>query len=66
MEFILDSIFEVKFWNFVIVYIFSTIIFFSQSIWFIGLIMMIAGLAFVATLAFEMPFAKLEMMLIGG
>ena len=28
--------------------------------------MMIAGLAFVATLAFEMPFAKLETMLIGG
>ena len=28
--------------------------------------MMIAGLAFVATLAFEIPFAKLEAMLIGG
>ena len=28
--------------------------------------MMIAGLAFVATLTFEIPFAKLEGMLIGG
>ena len=28
--------------------------------------MMIAGLAFVATLAFEIPFAKLEGMLISG
>ncbi len=28
--------------------------------------MMIAALAFVATLAFEIPFAKLEAMLIGG
>ena len=28
--------------------------------------MMIAGLAFVATLAFEIPFAKLEGMLITG
>ena len=28
--------------------------------------MMIGGLSFVATLAFEIPFAKLEMMLIGG
>ena len=37
-----------------------------QSIWFIGLMMMIGGLAFVATLSFEIPFAKLEAMLIGG
>ena len=28
--------------------------------------MMIGGLAFVATLSFEIPFAKLEAMLIGG
>ena len=48
--------------------IFGNIDFFSfeQSIWFIGLLMMIAGLAFVATLAFEIPFAKLEGMLISG
>merc|ERR1719273_1791402 len=36
------------------------------SIWFIGLMMMIGGLAFVATLSFEIPFAKLEAMLIGA
>ena len=28
--------------------------------------MILTGLAFVATLAFEIPFAKLEMLLIGG
>merc|ERR1719414_1623182 len=38
----------------------------QMSIWFIGLMMIIAGLAFVATLSFEIPFAKLEAMLIGG
>ena len=31
-----------------------------------GIMMMIGGMSFVATLAFEIPFAKLEMMLIGG
>merc|ERR1712133_158724 len=38
----------------------------QMSIWFIGLMMMIAGLAFIATLSFEIPFAKLEGMLIGA
>merc|ERR1712241_894805 len=38
----------------------------QMSIWFIGLMMMIGGLAFVATLSFEIPFAKLEMFVIGA
>lgn len=38
----------------------------QMSIWFIGLTMIIVALAFVASLAFELPFAKLETMLIGA